>query len=216
MVHALHRPSPRQPAVFGRAALFGDKVWVRTDDQHGLPTAVELLEGVDERTAVYVCGPPPMIEVVRQAVPLGLGTELHVERFSPLPVVDGAPFELELARSKDVVAVGADQSALAALRAARPNVGYSCQQGFCGTCVQRVLAGEVEHRDHTLTDRQRELGQMLVCVSRAKSRRRTAGLGLIESGHPIATWLSSKSMRPLPKAAWARGWAAHGVVQRDP
>ncbi len=148
---------------------FDDKVRVRTDDEHGLPTVAELLDGVDGRTAVYVCGPPPMIEVVRQGVPLGSGAELHVERFSPLPVVDGVSFELELARSREVVGVGGDQSALAALRAARPNVGYSCQQGFCGTCVQRVLAGEVEHRDHTLTDRQRELGQMLVCVSRAKS-----------------------------------------------
>ena len=62
-----------------------------------------------------------------------------------------------------------DQSALAALRAVRPNLTYSCQQGFCGTCVQRVLTGEVEHRDNTLTESQRELGQMLVCVSRAKS-----------------------------------------------
>ena len=131
---------------------FGDKVTVRTDDEHGLPSAAELLDGVDERTAVYVCGPPPMIEAVRRNIPLDGGTELHIERFSPLPVVDGTPFELELARSAEVVAVGGDQSALAALRAARPNVSYSCQQGFCGTCVQRVLAGEVEHRDTTLTD----------------------------------------------------------------
>ena len=148
---------------------FGDKVRVRTDDEHGLPTAAELLDGVDRRTAVYVCGPPPMMEAVRRSIPLDWGTELHVERFSPLPVVDGAPFELELACSGEVVRVGGDQSALAALRAARPDVSYSCQQGFCGTCVQRVLTGEVEHRDNTLTDRQREFGQMLVCVSRAKS-----------------------------------------------
>jgi ferredoxin-NADP reductase len=148
---------------------FGDKVRVRTDDEHGLPTPAELLKGVDRRTAVYACGPPPMIEAVRRSIPLDGGTELHVERFSPLPVVDGTPFELELACSDEVVGVGGDQSALAALRAARPNVSYSCQQGFCGTCVQRVLTGEVEHRDNTLTDRQRELGQMLVCVSRAKS-----------------------------------------------
>jgi len=148
---------------------FGDKVRVRTDDEHGLPTAAELLDGVDARTAVYVCGPPPMMEAVRRNIPLDWGTELHIERFSPLPVVDGTPFELELARSGEVVGVGSDQSALAALRPARPDVSYSCQQGFCGTCVQRVLTGEVEHRDNTLTDRQRELGQMLVCVSRAKS-----------------------------------------------
>ena len=149
--------------------VFGDKVRVRTDDEHGLPTAAELLDGVDGRTAVYACGPPPMIEAVRGNLPLDWGAELHVERFSPLPVVDGTPFELKLAHRAEVVEVGADQSTLAALRAARPNVSYSCQQGFCGTCVQRVLTGEVEHRDHTLTDRQRQLGQMLVCVSRAKS-----------------------------------------------
>ena len=148
---------------------FGDKVWVRTDDEHGLPAAAELLDGVDGRTAVYVCGPPPMLEAVRRSIPLAWGSELHFERFSPLPVVDGTPFELELACSGEVVMVGGDQSALAALRAFRPDVSYSCQQGHCGTCVQRVLTGEVEHRDNTLTDRQRELGQMLVCVSRAKA-----------------------------------------------
>ena len=148
---------------------FGDKVTVRTDDEHGLPSASELLTGVDERTAVYVCGPPPMISAVRQSIPLDSGTELHIERFSPLPVVDGSPFELELARSAEVVAVGGDQSALAALRAVRPALNYSCQQGFCGTCVQRVLRGEVEHRDTTLTEAQRESGQMLVCISRATS-----------------------------------------------
>jgi ferredoxin-NADP reductase len=148
---------------------FGDKVQVRTDDEHGAPDAAELLDGVDERTAVYVCGPPAMIEAVCRGIPNDWATELHIERFSALPVVDGTPFEVELARTTETVEVAGDQSVLTALRGVRPNLAYSCQQGFCGTCVQRVLAGEVEHRDTTLTDRQRELGQMLVCVSRAKS-----------------------------------------------
>ncbi|MET0899903.1 MAG: PDR/VanB family oxidoreductase [Mycobacterium sp.] len=146
----------------------GDHVTVRTDAEHGLPSAAELLDGVEQgRTAVFACGPPLMIESVRRSIPLDSGTELHVERFSPLPVVDGLPFELVLARSGEVVDVRGDQSALAALRQARPNVSYSCQQGFCGTCVQKVLSGEVEHRDSHLTDLQRESGQVLVCVSRA-------------------------------------------------
>jgi ferredoxin-NADP reductase len=150
-------------------AAFGDKVQVRTDDEHGLPTAADLLDGVDDSAAVYACGPPLMMDLVVAAVPVS--TELHIERFSPLPVADGQPFELELARSAEVVAVGANQSTLAALREARPDVGYSCQQGFCGTCVQKVVGGEVDHRDVTLTEAQRELGQMLVCVSRAKGDR---------------------------------------------
>ncbi len=147
---------------------FGDRVRVRTDAEHGLPTAAELLDGVDGHTAVYVCGPPAMVEVVGRGIAADSGTELHVELFSPLPPVDGLPFELELAHSGEIVPVAANQSALAALRAVRPNLTYSCQRGFCGTCMQRVLHGEVEHRDNTLTEPQRELGQMLVCVSRAE------------------------------------------------
>lgn len=150
-------------------AQYGDKVQVRTDDEHGLPSAADLLDGVDDATAVYACGPPPMMDLVVLAVPVS--TELHIERFSPLPVADGAPFEVELARSAEVIEVGATQSTLAALREVRPDVGYSCQQGFCGTCVQKVVSGAVDHRDVTLTETQRELGQMLVCVSRSAGGR---------------------------------------------
>ncbi|CAN5443143.1 PDR/VanB family oxidoreductase [soil metagenome] len=161
-----HRES--MPFVEEVQALGGD-VLIRTDAEHGLPTAADLLEGVEQgRTAVFACGPPLMIEAVRARIPLDSGTELHVERFSPLPVVDGAPFELVLAHSGDVVQVDGGTTALAVLRQVRPNVSYSCQQGFCGTCVQTVLSGEVDHRDATLTDLQREEGLMLVCVSRAK------------------------------------------------
>lgn len=147
---------------------WGDKLLVHSTEEHGRPTAAELLDGVDGNTAVYACGPPPVVDLVRAAIPVESGIELHVERFSPPPVVDGEVFEIELARSSRIVQVGAGQTALTALRDAVPNVSYSCRQGFCGTCVQRVLAGEVEHRDTLLTDRQRESGQMLVCVSRAK------------------------------------------------
>lgn len=148
---------------------WGDKVRLHTSGEHGRPTAAELLDGVDEQTAVYLCGPPPMVEALRRAVPVGSGIELHAERFSPLPVSGGSSFEVKLARSATVIQVGPGESTLAALRAAVPDVGYSCQQGFCGTCVQRVLDGTVDHRDTLLTDGQRELGQMLVCVSRAGS-----------------------------------------------
>ncbi|MEW2480734.1 PDR/VanB family oxidoreductase [Mycobacterium sp. NPDC049093] len=150
-------------------AAWGDRAQVHTGDEHGRLTASELLDGVDDQKAVYLCGPASMVETVRRVVPLDSGMELHVERFSPLSVVDGIPFEIELARSARIVQVGPDQTALQALRAAVPNVGYSCRQGFCGTCVQRVIAGDVEHRDALLTDQQRESGQMLVCVSRAES-----------------------------------------------
>jgi ferredoxin-NADP reductase len=122
----------------------GSRVIVRTDDEDGLPTAADLLVGVTAGDAVYCCGPPPVIDVVHAAVRNLPGTELHVERFSPPPVVDGAAFTVELARTGAVVAVAADSTILDSVREGRPQVAYSCRQGFCGTCVVSVLAGEPE------------------------------------------------------------------------
>ncbi|MEU1153065.1 2Fe-2S iron-sulfur cluster binding domain-containing protein, partial [Streptomyces sp. NPDC005918] len=68
------------------------------------------------------------------------------------------------------VAVAADTTVLAAVRAALPDTAYSCEQGFCGTCQQRVVEGEIDHRDELLTDGERARS-MLICVSRARGER---------------------------------------------
>ncbi|MFK0291071.1 PDR/VanB family oxidoreductase [Streptomyces sp. NPDC090442] len=91
-----------------------------------------------------------------------------------------ASFEVELRRSGRTVTVPAGTSVLRAIREqALPDLPYSCEQGFCGTCQQRVLAGEVEHRDELLTDAERE-DSLLICVSRAKPGAGPgAGAGLV-------------------------------------
>lgn len=150
---------------------YGGRVTVRTDDEDGLPGSADLLDGVDAGAAVYACGPPPMLTLLHQALPAGAAIALHTERFSAPPVVGGHAFTIELAQSGTVIDVAADETALAAIGRHRPNLAYSCQQGFCGTCVQQVLAGEVEHRDQLLTDAQRQHGEMLVCVSRCRGDR---------------------------------------------
>ena len=106
-----------------------------------------------------------MIDALRGSVPVDHIDTLHFERFSAPPVIAGEPFAIELASTGERIEVGPDQSALSALRAVRPNIAYSCQQGFCGTCPVRVISGEVTHRDRFLTDDMRgEL--MATCVSR--------------------------------------------------
>jgi ferredoxin len=99
------------------------------------------------------------------------GATLHLERFAPRTSADGnAEFEVELRRSGRTLTVPADSTVLAAVRRELPNTAYSCEQGFCGTCQQRVLEGEVDHRDELLTDAERG-DSMLICVSRARSER---------------------------------------------
>lgn len=49
---------------------------------------------------------------------------------------------------------------------------YSCQQGFCGTCRTRIVAGAVDHRDTLRTEPERAGGMMLVCISRTANGER--------------------------------------------
>ncbi|MFB8000982.1 PDR/VanB family oxidoreductase [Nocardia sp. NPDC056000] len=149
-------------------ACYGGRVTVRTDDEAGLPTAAVLVPSVEPGLAVYVCGPPALLEVVAARVARAPGVELHHERFAPPPIVDGRAFSVQWGRCGSVFEVPADRTVLAVLAEADPAVPYSCRQGFCTTCKVRVLAGTVEHRDTVLNDAQRAQGDMLICVSRAQ------------------------------------------------
>ena len=145
-----------------------DRVTVWADDEHGrLATVDDLLAGAGPATAVYVCGPTAMLEAVRVARDEHADAPLHYERFSPPQVVGGVPFELELARSQLILSVPANRSALDVMLDRDPTTPYSCQQGFCGTCKVKVLAGQVDHRGRTAVGDD----EMVVCVSRAKGDR---------------------------------------------
>ena len=132
----------------------------------GLPDLDGELADVPEGAVIYCCGPEGLMAAVAERFP-----DVRLERFAPqAPLSGNAAFEVELRRSGRTLTVPADSTVLAAVRAELPNTLYSCEQGFCGTCQQRVLEGEVEHRDELLTDAERA-DSMLICVSRARSER---------------------------------------------
>jgi len=165
------RSQASMPFLDELIALDPTRVQIRPYDQYGFPgTGVELLEYAPPGATVYCCAPPTMMANVRRDRPASAAAALHVERFTTPPIVGGAPFEIELQRSKRVLAVPADRSALEVIRDTVPNVAYSCQQGFCGTCRTRVISGEIDHRDRVLTDRERA-DTMTICVSRARGGR---------------------------------------------
>ncbi|MEV6071370.1 PDR/VanB family oxidoreductase [Nocardia sp. NPDC052001] len=145
---------------------YGSRVEVRTDDVSGLPDVTELLSHNLSGGAVYLCGPTPLLDGARRLMPGGTREELHIERFAPPPVVGGVEFPVELVRTGQTVRVGAQESVLAAVRRVLPDVAYSCQQGFCGSCKVKVLEGAVAHQDTKLVDDERA-DSMLICVSRS-------------------------------------------------
>jgi ferredoxin len=146
---------------------YGNDVRIHTDDDGGLPTASDLLGDCPDGTAVYACGPAPMLTAVRSELAGRDKVELHFERFAAPPVIDGREFEVTVASTGQQLRVGADETLLAALKRADVNAPYSCQQGFCGTCRTRVLDGNVDHRDSLLTEPEHANRMMLICISRA-------------------------------------------------
>ncbi|MEU9146845.1 PDR/VanB family oxidoreductase [Streptomyces sp. NPDC048349] len=153
-------------------AVHGGRVSVVPEDEAGLPD-LSVVAAAAPGTLVYCCGPEPLMQAVTAAAPDPAAVRL--ERFAAPAPGPARPFTLELRRSGLTVEVGADETALAAVRRELPATPYSCEQGFCGTCQHRVLEGEVDHRDELLTDGERE-DSMLLCVSRAKDAHLTLDL----------------------------------------
>ena len=131
-----------------------------------------LAGGLAEDAHLYVCGPAPLIEAVRnaaQAAGVAPG-RVHWEQFAA-PAQDGAAFTVVLAKSGKTVEVGAGESILKAIeRDGTVPVDCLCREGVCGTCETRILEGEAEHLDQYLSDREKTSGQtMMICVSRART-----------------------------------------------
>ncbi|MFD6452155.1 PDR/VanB family oxidoreductase [Nocardia sp. NPDC060220] len=154
------------PFLAELAATDRNRVRVLTTERNGRPDPAELLADVRAGSSIYYCGPPVLHDTFRAFLPETGAAGLHFERFSAPPVVGGEQFRIRLARTGTEVEVTADQSALSAVRATRPGTAYSCQQGFCGTCRVKVLAGAVESRGTArFLD---EPDTMLLCTDRAQ------------------------------------------------
>jgi ferredoxin-NADP reductase len=162
------------------AALGAERVQLLPQDEVGLPDLAAALDAVARGTAVYCCGPEPMLLAAeRLCAERGDRLTLHVERFSGSGGGTGGdeqgadqPFELELAETGVVLEVPADRTALDVVHEVLPDHPYSCLGGQCGSCEVAVLAGEVDWRDEVLSDEEHDTNAaMMLCVSRARSRR---------------------------------------------
>ncbi|MBV1789979.1 PDR/VanB family oxidoreductase [Marinobacterium sp. D7] len=123
---------------------------------------------------LYVCGPSGFMDwVIAQAKVAGLAeSQIHFEYFSAEVDISGEAFEVFAETSGVTVQVGPHESIAAALKAAGVKVPMSCEEGVCGTCICDVLEGTPDHRDHFLTDEEKEDNdQIALCCSRAKGGR---------------------------------------------
>ncbi len=158
------------------AQLHGERLHLHVSDEGGRNDFAALLAQPDAGTQIYACGPERMLAALQEACAGWPEDALRVEHFhSTLATLDPSrehAFEAELKDSGIVLQVPADQTLLAALRAANIDVQSDCEEGLCGSCEVRVLDGAVDHRDVVLTRAEREAGtRMMACCSRAQGGR---------------------------------------------
>jgi vanillate monooxygenase ferredoxin subunit len=176
-MHYCTRSAPRTAfAARIAAANWAGRVSLHHDD--GPPEQrldlKRVLSAPHDETHLYVCGPRGFIDwVCDTAHAAGWApANMHFEHFAgqePAGTEERA-FEVRLASSGRTILVPPGRSVAAALHASGISLPVSCEQGVCGTCLTRVIAGEPEHRDSYLTDEERcRNDQFLPCCSRSRS-----------------------------------------------
>jgi vanillate O-demethylase ferredoxin subunit len=87
-----------------------------------------------------------------------------------VPLGADGSFEVKLAQRGETYRVPADQSILRVLSDAGVDVPFACEQGVCGTCLTKVLAGQPDHWDMFLTPEEQATNQqMMICCSRSQT-----------------------------------------------
>ncbi len=140
-------------------------------DTAGLPDLDGVLAGLPADTAVYCCGPEGLLRAVEER----WAGPLHMERFGAAPVEGPSGeggFEVELRRTGRTLRVEPGRTLLDTVREVVPGVAYSCEEGWCGTCETKVLAGTPEHHDSVLGEDEKASGTtMMICVGRSRGGR---------------------------------------------
>jgi vanillate O-demethylase ferredoxin subunit len=153
------------------AGVYGDCVHLY--DRAVRLNPAELAAAAPPDVRVYLCGPAKFMAAIRDAFSARDDAEIHCEYFTPGDAPASPPahdcFELRLARQGHSLTVPSSGCILEELRKLGMDPEVSCEQGVCGTCITRVLSGEIDHRDYVLTDSQRSAGDtMAICVSRGR------------------------------------------------
>ncbi len=133
----------------------------------------EILRTAGPKTEIYCCGPKRMLDECVEQV--SQPSRLHVERFGgEAPKLDrdaNGAFTVRLARKGIDVEVQPGQTILEALVALGIDVPYSCEEGLCGACETKVIAGTPQHCDRVRSAEENDRrGTIMICCSRSRDR----------------------------------------------
>jgi ferredoxin-NADP reductase len=126
----------------------------------------------------FLCGPPPFMESMQgMLTSLAVRSErINRESFGYTRTIGGAAMEapplqgtVEFARSGKVCGVPSGKTLLEVAEAHGVDIPSGCRQGRCGTCVTKLLGGDVEmDTEEGLEARDKAEGCILMCVGRPR------------------------------------------------
>jgi len=147
----------------------GERIVTHVDEEHdGRPIDLAaIVRSVGPDTHLYCCGPSPMLEVFEQETASRESKYNHIERFTnDAPAGAASGYTVQLARSNLSVRIEPGQTIIEALRNKGILVTTSCEQGVCGSCETRIVAGRPDHHDVILTDDEKASNKtMMICCS---------------------------------------------------
>lgn len=161
--------------------------WFESQPTKGIPRrlgnlGLEMLVGSwpDWREATYyLCGPFAFMRTVKLTLGfMGIApTAIHQEQFasegqrffSGKSVLDEAvasEIHYQNGHKSAVWTAQKGETVLNSAKKAGVNLEYSCENGFCGSCILHKKSGEVVHRiNEVLTDAELEAGWILSCTA---------------------------------------------------
>lgn len=126
--------------------------------------------------AIYLCGPQAFIDLARsRAIEAGWDpADVLSEQFVPSAptAVDAAAgtFTVVAASTRQAMDVAPHETIADVLERNGYETYRSCGQGYCGSCVTRVVSGTPDHRDETQSEAEHATNsQINVCCSRSLS-----------------------------------------------
>ena len=139
---------------------------------------------------IFTCGPSPYMAAVRNMFKIAdfnmahyheesfnfdemsahLDTDADATAKPNLPVINGAGFSVELAKSGATISCAADQFVLNAAHNAGFRLPSACSKGLCGTCKSKLISGIVDMKHNGgIRPREIEQGLFLPCCSKPLS-----------------------------------------------
>ncbi|WKW30693.1 PDR/VanB family oxidoreductase [Pseudomonas viridiflava] len=145
--------------------LLGDRLFIHADTEVGAPMDIRrLFDQFNGDDDIHICGPTPLLDaMIAEAERRGWARDrLNFELFAPAVSAEGdTEFDIILASSERKLRIPVGKSILEVLIEEGCDPMFDCKRGECGVCSTGVIAGEVDHRDYVLTERERAANNVM-------------------------------------------------------